>query len=70
MSWALELRTVPEAKLPFREITPQAVMGSENGFDYKVTCLEGSFVQPEKSFNFVFRIKPQDNSLVLSFKER
>jgi len=64
-NWFLELRTAPEAKLPFQTIERERIHAEFQGFSYGITCKQG-FVTPENSSgNGVFQLKPSHNKLII-----
>jgi hypothetical protein len=66
-SWVLELQTAPDAKLPFEKIGKSLITARQNHFDYSIGCKQGSFVAPQASSKFIFRIAPSKNKLVVEF---
>lgn len=70
-SWVLELRVASDFRrsLPFRSIDRSQIEASINGFDYKITCEEGAFVDLDKNLPTVFYIVPDDNKLIIKTKQ-
>jgi len=67
-SWELALETAPDAKLPFKTISSQTILASQNNFDYEIKCNQGSFKGSEASGKYPIQIMPSNNKLVLKFK--
>ncbi len=65
-SWTLELDAAPGKELPFTSIEKQQIKGILNGFEYSITCREGSF---EKTGN-TFRMLPSGNRLIVNMKNQ
>lgn len=63
-NWALELKTAPEAELPFQSIESNRIKATLKGFDYGIKCKEGVM---EKADNCVFHIRPAGNKIVAVF---
>jgi hypothetical protein len=64
-SWKLELATAKNIPLPFQTIERTKIQASQNGFDYGITCKQGTF---QKSQKCVFQIIPDDNKIVIDMK--
>ena len=62
--WMLELDTAPDKELPFTSIEKQDIKAVLNGFEYGITCTEGSFEKTEKAF----RVVPSNNRLTIMMK--
>lgn len=66
--WALELKTAPDAKLPFLSFEEKSIKASFRDFNYTVKCKEGTISQGTPSDDFVFRLTPSNNTLVIDCK--
>ena len=64
-SWALELRTAVGKKLPFTSIEEKTINAEFDGFSYVIDCKEGSFKKPEAYSDYIFRILPANNKVVI-----
>lgn len=64
-SWALELRTAVGKKLPFTSIDEKTINAEFDGFNYMINCKEGSFKKPEADSDYIFRILPANNRVVI-----
>lgn len=64
-SWALELRTAVGKKLPFTSIDEKNINAEFDGFNYMINCKEGSFKKPEADSDYIFRILPANNRVVI-----
>ena len=64
ITWFLELNAADKAKLPFKRITPTQVYCEFEGMRYHVKALKGSFFELHNAG--VFRIAPQNNTLILN----
>lgn len=64
-SWALELRTAVGKKLPFTSIDEKIINAEFDGFNYMINCKEGSFKKPEADSDYIFRILPANNRVVI-----
>jgi hypothetical protein len=62
--WFLDLSTADNAKLPFKKISPSQVDCEFEGMNYFIKAVKGSF--SKLNDNVVFRITPQDNTLILN----
>jgi len=67
INWFLELTTSHNLKLPFIKVEPHHVDCKFEGINYSITALQGNFSKPNEGV--VFRIIPNNNSLVLTFDE-
>jgi hypothetical protein len=65
MDWMLELKTAPEAKLPFLSFEEKSIKASFRNFNYMVNCKEGTIKQGDPSDNVVFRLIPSNNKVVI-----
>jgi hypothetical protein len=61
-AWALELKTAPNAELPFLSVEKKRVKAALNGFEYGITCKKGAFAKADGS---AFRILPDKGKIVL-----
>jgi len=68
LSWTLELTTANDVELPFVSIETNKINASFHGFDYTITCEKGSIEGGNSSDDFVFRLIPSGNRLVLNCK--
>lgn len=64
-SWALELKAAAGKELPFTVIEDKAVNASFDGFNYVITCEKGHIRKPESGSDYVFRIFPSDQGIVI-----
>lgn len=64
-SWALELKVAAGKELPFTVIEDKAVNASFDGFNYVITCEKGHIRKPESGSDYVFRIFPSDQEIVI-----
>lgn len=64
-SWALELKAAAGKELPFAVIEDKAVNASFDGFNYVITCEKGHIRKPESGSDYVFRIFPSDQEIVV-----
>lgn len=64
-SWALELKAAAGKELPFTVIEDKAVNASFEGFNYVITCEKGHIRKPESGSDYVFRIFPSDQEIVI-----
>lgn len=64
-SWALELKAAAGKELPFTVIEDKAVNTSFDGFNYVITCEKGHIRKPESGSDYVFRIFPSDQEIVI-----
>lgn len=64
-SWALELKAAAGKELPFTVIEDKAVNASFDGFNYVITCEKGHIRKPESGSDYVFRIFPSDQEIVI-----
>ena len=67
VNWFLELTASDNSKLPFLKVKSNSVDCKFEGINYSVTALQGTFSKP--SNKIIFRIIPNDNSLILNFDE-
>ena len=64
-SWALVLKAAAGKELPFTVIEDKAVNASFDGFNYVITCEKGHIRKPESGSDYVFRIFPSDQEIVI-----
>ena len=64
-SWALELKAAAGKELPFTVIEDKAVNASFDGFNYVITCEKGHIRKPESGLDYVFRMFPSDQEIVI-----
>ncbi|WP_165021245.1 hypothetical protein [Dysgonomonas sp. ZJ279] len=64
-SWVLELTAAPGAELPFQSIEGKQIKAEFRGFKYGITCKEGKAEKSDKVSDYVFRLIPANNKLVL-----
>ena len=64
-SWALELKAAAGKELPFTVIEDKAVNASFDGFNYVITCEKGHIRKPESGSDYVFRIFPSYQEIVI-----
>lgn len=64
-NWALELHTASGVTLPFTQINTKQIQASFNGFKYSVICKQGVVEKAADNADYVFRIKPLDNKIVV-----
>ena len=65
LSWALELKVAAGKELPFTVIEDKAVNASFDGFNYVITCEKGHIRKPESGLDYVFRMFPSDQEIVI-----
>lgn len=63
--WALELKAAAGKELPFTVIEDKAVNASFDGFNYVITCEKGHIRKPESGSDYVFRMFPSDQEIVI-----
>lgn len=68
--WALELRATPGKELPFTAIENKAVRAEFDGITYGIDCEEGTMEQPAVSSDYIFRILPEGNQIVVNCANR
>jgi hypothetical protein len=61
-TWALELKTAPNAELPFSSIEKNRIKAVFKGFEYDIVCKKGSFAEAD---GCVFRILPDKGKIVI-----
>ena len=64
-SWALELKAAAGKELPFTVIEDKAVNASFDGFNDVITCEKGHIRKPESGSDYVFRMFPSDQEIVI-----
>lgn len=64
-SWTLELKAAAGKELPFTVIEDKAVNASFDGFNYVITCEKGHIRKPESGSDYVFRMFPSDQEIVI-----
>ena len=64
-SWASELKAAAGKELPFTVIEDKAVNASFDGFNYVITCEKGHIRKPESGSDYVFRMFPSDQEIVI-----
>jgi hypothetical protein len=71
ISWFFELRTSPDADLPFTGFADKSISATHRGFNYLVTSVNGNFVdgKANSSSDFTFRIMPEKNKVVLKLMQ-
>ena len=65
--WALELKTAPNAELPFLSVEGNQIGAAYNGFQYSVVCRQGSFAKAE---GCAFRILPDKGKITVDCSKR
>lgn len=68
LNWTLELTTASDVELPFLSFGTKKINASFHDFDYTITCEEGSIERGNLSDEFVFRLIPYGNRLVVDCK--
>ena len=68
MEWYMELSVVPGTVLPFTRIENKHIDAREKMFDYKITCKKGTFADCKNTSGRIFRIKPENKEISISFK--
>lgn len=69
--WALELR-VPQdrvERLPFKDFGESSIKSEFRGYDYKISCKNGTIKKGDNT-DFVFRLVPSDDNLVIDCASR
>jgi len=65
-NWALELNAAPNILLPFTNISSNQIEANQDDFAYKVKCSQGRFEKNAGNENYVLRIFPEKQKLVVS----
>lgn len=68
LNWTLELTTANDVELPFLSFETKKINATFRGFDYTITCEKGSIEGGNSSDEFVFRLIPSGNRLVVDCK--
>ncbi len=63
--WAMQLHTAENAGLPFQSISEKQVGARFREFDYRIACRTGSVVQGTSTADFIFRLIPDEQKLVI-----
>lgn len=68
VDWFFDLTVSPDAELPFTDLTGQIIRASLRGFDYHVSCSQGSVIdgRRDSSQSFVWRLKPDKGKIILN----
>ena len=64
--WALELTAAPEKELPFSSIGEKEIKAIWSGFNYTITCNEGTIKAATKTDTYILRLMPINNKLVIN----
>ncbi len=64
-SWALELKTAAGKELPFTSFGEKAIDAEFDGFKYVIACKEGSVEKPAAGSDYIFRLLPAGNKIVI-----
>ena len=65
-SWGLELTTASGVEHPFKSIETNKIIAEYRDYSYTVNCMEGTVVKGSSSENYIFRLLPSRNKIVLS----
>ncbi|WP_298649166.1 hypothetical protein [uncultured Proteiniphilum sp.] len=68
LNWILELTTANDVELPFLSFETKKINATFRGFDYTIMCEKGSIEGGNSSDEFVFRLIPSGNRLVVGCK--
>ena len=68
LDWCAQLDVQPEARLPFKEITPNTLKASQDGFDYRMELRRGHFDTSQTSAGIGFRIIPEKSKIEIKTK--
>ncbi len=68
--WVLEFSTAPEIALPFTSFTKQKITAMLDGFEYAIMLDKGSIEKGGKGKNYVYRIIPVNNEVVINCGKR
>lgn len=66
LNWTLELITANDVELPFLSFEKKKINATFRGFDYTITCEKGFIEGGNSSGEFVFRLIPSGNRIVLN----
>ena len=70
LNWTLELTTANDVELPFLSFETKKINATFRGFDYTIRCEKGSIEGGNSSDEFVFRLIPSRNRLVVDCKNK
>lgn len=65
LKWVLELKTAKGKELPFTLIEKNQIKAEFKNFKYGILCNKGTVKKASGSDDYVFRLIPQDNELVV-----
>ena len=65
MNWALELKAAQGKVLPFESIENNQVKAEFRNFKYSITCNKGTVSKSDNPANYIFRLTPDDNELIV-----
>jgi hypothetical protein len=68
--WVLEFRSAPGIKLPFTSFTKQKITAVLDGFEYAITLDKGSIEKGGRGNNYMYRIIPVNNEVVINCGKR
>lgn len=68
LNWTLELTTANDVELPFLSFETKKINATFRGFDYTIMCEKGFIEGGNSSDEFVFRLIPSGNRLVVGCK--
>jgi len=68
--WVLEFSAAQGIALPFTNITKQKITAALDGFEYAVTVDKGSIEKGGAGKNYVYRIVPAKNEVVINCSKR
>lgn len=68
LNWTLELTTANDVELPFLTFETKKINATFRGFDYAIMCEKGFIEGGNSSDEFVFRLIPSRNRLVVGCK--
>jgi len=68
LNWMLELKTAQGVELPFQSFNKNNIKASFRDFSYTISCKEGTVSEGTASADYVFRLVPVNNKLVVDCK--
>nr|WP_231496825.1 hypothetical protein [Prevotella sp. 10(H)] len=63
--WTLELKTAQGKELPFRSIEKNQIRAEFSDYKYGITCTEGTVEGANAEADYIFRLIPSENKLVV-----
>lgn len=68
LNWTLELSAVQGVELPFQSFEGNKINASFRDFNYAISCKEGTVNGGKSSDEYVFRLMPSNNKLIVDCK--